>query len=96
MATSLEKLDAYRRAFEDGPPSSDPLELTLRTVLQFVGPQLTQLLPADPAELDQLLAQGAAALLRLRSDDAPRLVVYDELDVLELEAPEPLPETAGE
>jgi hypothetical protein len=97
MATSLDKLHAHLRAFEEGPPSSDPVELTLRTVLQFVGPQLAQLLPDDPAELDQLCAHGAAMLLRLRSDDAPELGVYTT-QPLELEQPdvELVRETPGE
>lgn len=82
---SLEKLARFRHDFESSPMTSEPLDLALRTMLMAAGPMIEQLLPADPGDFDELLEQGAVALLRLRSDTASpiALTVGDEIDALE-------------
>lgn len=95
MRTSLEKIHDLAREYSAPPgPDAEGLELIIRTTVMSVGPMFLQVLPDDPAELDQAIESIALQLLELRSDGARELeLVADAGDgqaqVLELPAGEP-------
>ncbi len=56
-----------------------PLTATLLLAFNAMGPMLENLLPDDPAELDEMLLTVATWLLGMRSDDAHQPETITEL-----------------
>lgn len=72
--TSHEKVRAVIAQARDIDPAEavgNPGMQAMLLALDLAGPQLEQMLPADPEALDELLLTGAAWALGLRSDEAP-------------------------
>jgi hypothetical protein len=89
MQTSLEKVPAFIAQLE-GATGGDPdaFELAIKTALQFGAPLLDQLLPDDPAVLDEYLENIARQVLSMRSDGAHRLLVVPMEQVVDAEVSE--------
>lgn len=86
MPTSLEKLPEFIGQLEGTMGADpDPFELAIKTALQFGAPLLDQLLPDDPAILDQYLENIARQVLMMRSDDAHQLLVVPMQEVIDAE-----------
>lgn len=83
--SSLEKIELFADELRAPPgPDAEPLDLAMRSLVTMAYPQFKQLLPDDPAVLDQALEAIAEQLLGMRSDGA-RVVQLADHDGTPLE-----------
>lgn len=85
--TSIEKVHALAAEVRELKPST-PEEAVLFNVLPMALPQVLNLLPTDPAELDALLAKGSEFVAGLQSD--PTVPEVDATEEPAWDSPEAL------
>lgn len=89
MRTSVEKVNAALDGVAEADLSALGVPMVMAASLRAMLPLVrANFLPADPGQLDEMLAQCAAFCLGLRSDDAPPLTTtIPTLEAPDAEAP---------
>ncbi len=78
---SIEKVHKLAADYSKAPdPNAEGLELALTSACLAVGPMFLELLPDDPAILDDGLEQMALQLLELRSDGSREVRILADVD----------------
>jgi len=85
--TSREKLIELKGWLQSLKPEGEEQALQLQWIAGLL-PLAWKMLPADPAEIDRYLRIGAWGMTRCRSDEAPRLALFELVEGRPGEPPE--------